>query len=102
MIAVSFECCKCPTTPFPVIDILVVVTMSYICNTSKVEPCLAVRYLLEFFLTYKTPDCIYKSNVWHVFFYLYNTVQNAFKLFTFDLGLDSWHLLHPFLKNLLQ
>lgn len=43
----SSECNKCLTTLFPVIDIMVVVTVS--CSIFRTEPGMAVLFLLEFF-----------------------------------------------------
>lgn len=42
------ECSKCPTAPFPKINIVVMVTVEYICSTFGGETGLAVRFLLEF------------------------------------------------------
>lgn len=42
----SSKCSKCPTTPFPVIDIVVVVTVSYGSSIFEGEPGVAFRFML--------------------------------------------------------
>lgn len=50
----SHKCSMCPSKPFSVIDIVVVFTLSIGCITFSSEPRLAVRFLLDFFLGYKS------------------------------------------------
>lgn len=49
MIASNSECSKCPITPYPLIDIFVMGTVSDSCSTFNVEPGSTVLFLLAFF-----------------------------------------------------
>lgn len=53
MIADNLEISKSPTTPLPVTDIVVVVTVSYGCNTFWSEPVFTIWSYWNFFLVYK-------------------------------------------------
>lgn len=64
MIASNSEYSKVPITPFPLIDIVVIIMVSNGCSTFRSGPELAIRFLLELFfweIKFSMPERIYSE-----------------------------------------